>query len=107
MNLLLFLAQLLLQGPATHAYAQQYEKNVMVAVTYTDRVPTETCVEIFGLDDPKLEMPVKHHCWNPDTYIGDVDVWENLSINDWNFRVIVRYPNGKVDVINLTSYVDS
>lgn len=100
-------AQFLFPKPITHAYALQVKKDVVVSVTYTDQIPRETCVEAFGLDDPAMLAATKEHCWKPETSLGDLDVWEGESINDWNFRVTVRYPNGEVVVINLTSYLNS
>ena len=93
--------------PVTHAYALQVKRDVIVTVTYETSIPKEVCVEAFNLEDPEMLNPADEHCWAPKNVIGDFDTWEKQSINNYNFRVTVRYPSGKIVIINLTSFVNS
>lgn len=102
-----FLAIAQFSFPMTHAYAFQQKKDVFVSITYETSIPVQACTEAYDLSDEELLNPLDSHCWKPDNIIGDIDVWKDTSINNRNFRVIVKYPNGKIVTINLTSYVNS
>lgn len=93
--------------PITSAYAVQAKKDILIAVTYTTDTPVQVCTEEFALQDIEMTMARDAHCWTPKTNIGDIDVWENTDINDVNYRVTVRYKDGTVVVINLTTVMNT
>lgn len=103
----LLLAVQLFAFPVTSAYAVQSKQDVMVGVTYTTAKPAQVCTEAFALQDVEMLSPTDAHCWTPETNIGDVDVWKDTNINYVNFRVTVRYPDGMVVVINLTTVLNT
>lgn len=93
--------------PVTSAYAIQVKQNVVISITYTDVVPRDVCVYAYNVDDIEMTQAIDAHCWKPKSVMGDLDTWKDERIDMTNFKVLVRYPDGKVVSIALTSKVNT
>ena len=93
--------------PVTNAYAAQIRGSVVVSVTYADTLPTRACTFVYALDDASWASPVDSHCWKPTSVIGDLDTWQGMRIDDANFEVVVKYPDGHSDLIYLTVKINT
>lgn len=93
--------------PITNAYAQQVKQNVVVSVTYTEVLPVTACTFIYELADEEMVSPVDSHCWKPVSPVGDFDTWTNLRLDMVNFEVLVKYTDGQVVKIYLTTKINT
>lgn len=97
----LLLALQLFTYPIINAYAVQVKSNIVISVTYDLRVPVVVCVSSHALDDADLTDPLDTHCFKPTSTIGDFDTWTNERIDMVNFKVTLRFADGKQEDIAL------
>ncbi len=93
--------------PQTSAYAMQVRSAVVVSVTYADTIPTKACTFVYALDDAGWKAPLDSHCWTPKSVVGDLDTWKDMRLDEFNFHVIVTYPDGHADLIYLTVKINT
>lgn len=103
----LLLVLQLFQLPVTSAYAVQIKDNVVISVTYTTEKAVEVCTYKHALDDEEWTQPLERNCFKPTSAVGDFSTWQNERIDMVNFKVVVRYQNGKSDVIYLTTRINT
>lgn len=92
--------------PVTSAYAAQVRSAVVVSVTYADTRPVKVCTFVYALDDAGWTSPVDSHCWKPTSEIGDLDTWKGMRIDEFNYQVLVKYPD-RTDTIYLTVKINT
>ena len=93
--------------PVTSAYAMQVRGAVVVSVTYADTIPTKACTFVYALDDASWSAPLDSHCWKPTSVIGDLDTWKDMRLDEFNYQVMVSYPDGHSDKIYLTVRINT
>ncbi len=93
--------------PITSAYAAPIKKDVVIAVTYDQDVPTSVCVNLHTLDDVEMTSTTATRCADKIEPVAAFVVWPDMRIDEANFEVVVKYPGRPAVVIYLTQKINT